>query len=163
MITELARYSASVVLMTNGVVQRSTEVTWFCTIVAPNRSACARISVIRSGPRMPSRCPGQFSTSVVSISCPPASSPSMTSGCRLARAVYRAAVSPAGPDPMMITLCKGDWGGIDEFQDIRILGFQDCGRFQDFRIAGLQDFRIAKFQNGQILTSLTAAIAKSLS
>jgi hypothetical protein len=31
--------------------------------------------------------PGQFSTSVVSISCPPASSPSMTSGFRLARAV----------------------------------------------------------------------------
>src|SRR4051812_44184784 len=51
----------------------------------------------------PSLCPGQFSTSVVSISCPPASRPSMTSGFRLARAVYSAAVSPAGPDPMTMT------------------------------------------------------------
>ena len=53
---------------------------------------------------MPSRKPGQFSTSVVSISWPPASRPSMTSGFRLARAVYSAAVRPAGPDPMMMTL-----------------------------------------------------------
>ena len=28
----------------------------------------------------------------------------MSSGCRLARAVYSAAVRPAGPDPMMMTL-----------------------------------------------------------
>src|SRR4029453_8318058 len=52
---------------------------------------------------MPSRKPGQFSTSVVSINCPPASSPSMMSGFRLARAEYSAAVSPAGPEPMTIT------------------------------------------------------------
>src|SRR5262245_21135987 len=52
---------------------------------------------------MPSRNPGQFSTIVVSISCPPASSPSTRSGVRLARAVYSAAVKPAGPDPMMTT------------------------------------------------------------
>src|SRR4051794_5924489 len=73
-------------------------------ISAPKRSAWARISPISSGPMMPSRCPGQFSTSVVSINWPPASSPSMTSGLRLARAVYNPAVSPAGPDPMMMTL-----------------------------------------------------------
>src|SRR5689334_21256655 len=52
---------------------------------------------------MPSRNPGQFSTIVVRISCPPASSPSTRSGVRLARAVYSAAVKPAGPDPMMTT------------------------------------------------------------
>ena len=38
------------------------------------------------GPMMPSRNPGQFSTIVVSISCPPASSPSISRGLRLARA-----------------------------------------------------------------------------
>ena len=43
------------------------------------------------------------------MSCPPGwsdvddGSPSITSGARLARAVYTAAVSPAGPEPMMIT------------------------------------------------------------
>src|SRR4029453_3021436 len=73
-------------------------------ISAPNRSAWARISAIRSGPMMPSRWPGQFSTRVVSISCPPASSPSMSNGLRFALAVYSAAVSPAGPEPMMMTL-----------------------------------------------------------
>src|SRR5215203_1209355 len=85
--------------------------------VAPNRSACARISPMRSGPRMPSRAPGQFSTSVVSISCPPASIPSMTSGCRLARAVYRAAVNPAGPEPIMVTLRIEEWGSLEVFVD----------------------------------------------
>src|SRR5256886_2976524 len=35
------------------------------------------------------------------MSCPPASAPSMTTGLRSARAAYRAAVSPAGPDPTM--------------------------------------------------------------
>ena len=35
---------------------------------------------------MPSRKPGQFSTIVVSINWPPASTPSMTSGDRFARA-----------------------------------------------------------------------------
>src|SRR5580765_684703 len=72
-------------------------------ISAPNRSACARISAIRSGPMIPSRYPGQFSTIVVSINWPPASSPSMTSGFRFARAVYSAAVNPAGPDPITMT------------------------------------------------------------
>ena len=89
---------------TNGGVPSSTAVTSPATISAPNRSACARISAMSSGPRMPSRNPGKFSTAVVSINCPPDSIPSMTSGFRFARAAYRAAVSPAGPDPMMITL-----------------------------------------------------------
>src|SRR5215510_6425866 len=89
---------------TNGRCFRSTRVTLPCTISAPNRSACARISVIRSGPIIPSRNPGQFSTIVVSISCPPASRPSTSSGVRLARAVYSAAVSPAGPEPTITTL-----------------------------------------------------------
>src|SRR4249919_3681063 len=37
------------------------------------------------------------------MSCPPASAPSMTMGLRSARAAYRAAVSPAGPDPTMMS------------------------------------------------------------
>ena len=52
---------------------------------------------------IPSRKPGQLSTNVVSISCPPASIPSTSSGFKLARAAYSAAVKPAGPDPMMTT------------------------------------------------------------
>src|SRR5687768_7877259 len=83
---------------------RSTLVTFPCRTSVPKRSACARISVMRSGPMMPSRNPGQFSTIVVSINCPPASSPSMSRGDRLARAVYNAAVSPAGPEPITTTL-----------------------------------------------------------
>ena len=37
------------------------------------------------------------------MSWPPASPPSMTIGCRLARAVYSAAVRPEGPEPTMST------------------------------------------------------------
>src|SRR5439155_13755414 len=37
------------------------------------------------------------------MSWPPASMPFSTNGCRLARAAYRAAVSPAGPEPRMMT------------------------------------------------------------
>src|SRR4029453_1188472 len=37
------------------------------------------------------------------MSCPPASAPSRTIGWRLARAVYGAAVSPAGPEPTIST------------------------------------------------------------
>src|SRR6185436_14127461 len=87
-----------------GRLFKSTLITlpWMTSV--PNRSACARISAIRSGPMMPSRNPGQLSTIVVSISCPPASRPSMRSGARLARAAYRAAVRPAGPEPMITTL-----------------------------------------------------------
>src|ERR671934_2151768 len=47
------------------------------------------------------------------MSCPPASTPFSTSGCRLARAAYRAAVRPAGPDPRMTTLrSSGTWFSI---------------------------------------------------
>ena len=60
---------------------------------APKRSACSRNFIMSSGPMMPSGNPGKFSTSVVSMSCPPGwsdvddGSPSMTRGFRFARAV----------------------------------------------------------------------------
>ena len=38
----------------------------------------------------------------------------MTSGCRLARAVYSAAVRPAGPDPMMMTLREWSHERLDD-------------------------------------------------
>ena len=79
-------WACSPTRITNGGVPSSTDVTSPATISAPNRSACARISAISSGPMMPSRNPGKFSTAVVSINCPPDSSPSMTNGFRLARA-----------------------------------------------------------------------------
>ena len=41
--------------------------------------------IMSSGPRMPSGKPGKFSTSVVSMSWPPAPMPSSTTGARLAR------------------------------------------------------------------------------
>jgi hypothetical protein len=69
------------------------EVTLALTNSAPNLPACSRIRPISSGPMTPSGNPGKFSTSVVSISCPPGwsdvleTSPSITSGARLARAV----------------------------------------------------------------------------
>ena len=87
MMSVFAWYSVSSVRTLIGWLQSSTAVTWLWISVAPNRSAWARISAIRSGPMMPSRYPGKFSTSVVSINWPPASMPSMTSGCRFARAV----------------------------------------------------------------------------
>src|SRR3954471_14441804 len=68
----------------------------------------------------PSLCPGQFSTSVVIISCPPASRPSMTSGLRLARAAYSAAVSPAGPDPIMTTLRNRDMSEARRRSDVLV-------------------------------------------
>src|SRR5690349_15880012 len=95
--------------MPKGRADRSTRVTFSVTNSAPKRVACSRNRTMSSGPMIPSGKPGKFSTSVVSISWPPGwsevdeGSPSMTSGARLARAAYTAAVSPAGPDPMMIT------------------------------------------------------------
>src|ERR1700681_907640 len=38
------------------------------------------------------------------MSCPPYMWPAKTIGARLARPAYRAAVRPAGPEPMMMTL-----------------------------------------------------------
>src|SRR4051812_6490855 len=78
-------------------------------ISAPKRVACSRNRTMSSGPMTPSGNPGKFSTSVVSISWPPGwslvddGSPSSTRGLRLARAVYSAAVWPAGPEPMIST------------------------------------------------------------
>lgn len=51
----------------NGCDPSSTAVTSPLMISVPNRSACARISAIRSGPMIPPRYPGKFSTMVVSI------------------------------------------------------------------------------------------------
>ena len=66
---------------------RRTDCTSSVTISAPKRSAWARMFSMRSGPMMPSRKPGKFSTSVVFISAPPAvTAPSNISGSRLARA-----------------------------------------------------------------------------
>ena len=79
--------ACSAVRTVNGRWPSSTAVTLPWMMVAPNRSACARISAMSSGPMTPSRKPGKFSTIVVSISWPPASSPSMRSGFRFARAV----------------------------------------------------------------------------
>jgi len=70
---------------------------------APNRSACLRMFSTSCGPIIPSGNPGKFSTMVVMESCPPGSWPSMTSGFRFARAVYRAAVCPEHPDPIITT------------------------------------------------------------
>ena len=56
------------------------------TIRVPNRSAWARNAAISSGPWMPSGKPGKFSTSEVSMSCPPGAEPARTTGSRLARA-----------------------------------------------------------------------------
>ncbi len=70
----VAMMSASVVIVVppsnaieNGRRLRSTRWTFPFMTSVPKRSACTRISVIRSGPMMPSRNPGQFSTMVVSI------------------------------------------------------------------------------------------------
>src|SRR4051812_9206070 len=38
------------------------------------------------------------------MSCPPAAMPSITTGLRLARAAYTAAVRPAGPEPTITSL-----------------------------------------------------------
>ena len=46
---------------------------------------------------------GQLSTSVVVISWPPCASPVISTGLRLARAAYTAAVYPAGPEPRMMS------------------------------------------------------------
>src|SRR6478672_13178431 len=83
---------------------RSTLVRCAMRYSAPKRSACLRMFSTSCGPMIPSGKPGKFSTNVVIESCPPGSWPSMTSGFRLARAVYKAAVCPEHPEPMMTTL-----------------------------------------------------------
>ncbi len=59
--------------------------TWSETTSAPVSRACASIRTIRSGP-MTEASPGQFSTSVVMVSCPPGWMPWITSGSSMARA-----------------------------------------------------------------------------
>ena len=91
--TAWARYSSSPTHTRLGEESRSTWVTLAVRNSVPNRAAWARMVDISSGPWIPCSKPGQFSTSVVSISCPPGwspveeISPSMISGVRLARAV----------------------------------------------------------------------------
>jgi len=87
MISAFAVYVRPSASTRNGGGDRLTEVTAAATSSVPNRSAWARISAIRSGPMMPFRNPGKFSTSVVVVSWPPASRPSNSSGFKLARAV----------------------------------------------------------------------------
>ncbi len=88
-ITALARWtvpSESVTVLTSSL--KSTALTSSGTSSEPNRSAWARMLSMRSGPMMPSRKPGKFSTSVVCISAPPAvTERSKTSGFSDARAV----------------------------------------------------------------------------
>ena len=86
MITLLARCSTSSTQTPKGRSEKSTRDTSAASKVAPKRSAWPRMCCISSGPVIPSGKPGKFSTSVVSISCPPAPKPSMTRGDRLARA-----------------------------------------------------------------------------
>src|SRR5690606_8646039 len=103
--SEWASYvSPRSVVTRNGRELRSHETALPGTYSAPNRAACWRMLFIRSGPMIPSGKPGKFSTRVVRVSWPPGSFPSMTSGLRLARAAYKAAVSPAGPEPRMMQL-----------------------------------------------------------
>ena len=78
----------------------------------PNRCVWACMRAMRSGPCNPSTSPGQLSTSVVVVICPPISRPVIMTGSRFARAAYRAAVHPAGPEPRMRSRqCRGAvWG-----------------------------------------------------
>src|SRR3954453_23125036 len=109
MITARARYSSSSAQAKNGRTEKSTLLAFTVTYSAPKRAACSLKIVINSGPCTPSTTPGKCSTSVVNMSWPPGwslvddGSPSSTRGLRLARAVYRAAVWPAGPEPMIST------------------------------------------------------------
>ena len=67
---------------------------------------------MRSVPSMPSGQPGKFSTILVVVSNPPGMAPVSTTGLSWARAVYKAAVSPAQPEPMMTTFSISfDMGG----------------------------------------------------
>src|SRR4051794_34092965 len=62
---------------------------------------------------MPSGKPGKFSTTEVVVNRPPGCRPVNTSGRRFARAAYRAAVSPAQPEPIITTFSI-------EWVDVRI-------------------------------------------
>jgi hypothetical protein len=70
--TVSASYAVSPTRTTNGRREKSTAVASSAIMSVPNRSACLRIVSISSGPMTPSTKPGKFSTSVVSMSWPPA-------------------------------------------------------------------------------------------
>jgi hypothetical protein len=71
----------------------------------PKRSACLRMVSISTGTVDAVDEAGiVLGPAVVSMSWPPDESPVNISGARFARAAYTAAVYPAGPDPMMMTL-----------------------------------------------------------
>src|ERR1700677_2839721 len=107
MMTVFARIVLSEQTSFLGKEEKSTDRTSACSNRVPNFAACfLRLSISRK-PSTPSGNPGKFSTSLVVVSCPPGSGPSMTSGPRLARAAYTAAVRPAQPVPMMTTFSTG--------------------------------------------------------
>jgi len=83
--------------------------------MVPNLFACLCKSSIISGPDTPSGYPGKFSTSDVVISCPPIAHPVIKMGSSIARAVYIALPTAAGPLPTIHTLCT--------FVDIFCLGY----------------------------------------
>ena len=58
---------------------------WSGTMSVPTARLCASIRAIRSGP-MTCTSPGQFSTSVVIVSCPPGWMPCTSTGSSIARA-----------------------------------------------------------------------------
>src|SRR3989339_1503892 len=83
--------------------EKSTSTTVSLITRVPNRSACFLKRLIKSVPKIPEGNPGKFSTSVVMVNCPPACCPSNNIGCNSARAAYNAAVSPAGPEPIIMS------------------------------------------------------------
>src|SRR3954452_14909875 len=61
------------------------------------------------------------------MSCPPAASPSTTTGCRFARAAYTAAVRPAGPDPTITrSWCSGWFSGTGRTRRFLVAGNSAC-------------------------------------
>ena len=80
MMTDSARSVFCAAVTSNGRVRKSTAVASSSMKSVSKRSACLRMISISSGPWMPSGKPGKFSTSVVSVNCPPRWLPEMTIG-----------------------------------------------------------------------------------
>ena len=95
---------------------------WSFTTWTSNCNACFFILSISSGPWSPSLSPGQFSTSVVVVSCPPSWMPAIIIGFKPARAAYIPAAYPAGPEPKIINLLwfSDIWWIIIEYKEIVI-------------------------------------------
>lgn len=85
-------YSPLSPVSVKGRRDRSTLPMWSNTILVLKRSACSWKRCISSGPCTPFTSAGQLSTSVVVMSWPPWAMPVMSTGSRLARAAYTAAV-----------------------------------------------------------------------